>query len=70
MTPQVMRGFSDALRGAAEDLRNRLTDLDGEVGAMLDGWRGASGSAYTSAWRMWHRGAGEVQLDCRSWRMR
>jgi len=28
---------------------------------MLGGWRGASGSAYASAWELWHRGAGEVQ---------
>ncbi|GAB7145127.1 secretion protein [Mycobacterium riyadhense] len=62
MDPQVMDGFSQALRGAAEDLRNRLTELDGEVGAMLEGWRGASGNAYTAAWELWHRGAGEVQL--------
>lgn len=61
VSAQVMHGFSDALRGAAEDLRNRLSELDGDVGAMLFGWRGASGSAYTSAWEMWHRGAGEVQ---------
>ncbi|MCV7075589.1 WXG100 family type VII secretion target [Mycobacterium szulgai] len=60
--PQVMHGFSDALRGAAEDLRNRLTDLDGDVSAVLAGWHGASGSAYASAWELWHRGAGEVQL--------
>jgi len=60
--PQVMHGFCDALRGAAEDLRNRLTDLDGDVSAVLAGWHGSSGSAYTSAWELWHRGAGEVQL--------
>jgi WXG100 family type VII secretion target len=58
--PQVMRGFAESLGGVVEDLRERLAELDGQVGEMLGGWRGASGSAYTSAWEQWHRGAGEV----------
>lgn len=29
---------------------------------MLGGWRGGAGDAYGSAWELWHRGAGEVQL--------
>jgi len=60
--PAVMQGFAQGLRGAAEDLRNRLTELDGHVSDMLAGWQGKSGSAFTSAWELWHRGAGEVQL--------
>ena len=59
--PLAMQGFAQALRGGAEDLRNRLADLDEQVGEMLGGWRGASGSAYASAWELWHRGAGEVE---------
>lgn len=57
-----MQGFSEALRGGAEDLRNRLADLDGQVSEMLAGWRGRSGAAYTAQWELWHRGAGEVQV--------
>ncbi|OMC56121.1 secretion protein [Mycobacterium sp. IS-836] len=57
-----MRGFAQSLSGAAEDLRSRLAELDGQVGEMLGGWRGASGDAYGSAWQMWHRGATEVEL--------
>ena len=60
--PLVMQGFAQALHGGAEDLRNRLADLDGAVSDMLAGWRGKSGDAYTSAWELWHRGAGEVQV--------
>lgn len=60
--PQVMEGFAQSLLGAAEDLRSRLAELDGQVGEMLGGWRGASGDAYGSAWQMWHRGATEVEL--------
>ncbi|WP_076245834.1 WXG100 family type VII secretion target [Mycobacterium sp. SP-6446] len=60
--PQVMQGFAQSLSGAAEDLRSRLAELDGQVGEMLGGWRGASGDAYGSAWQMWHRGATEVEL--------
>ena len=56
-----MRGFTEALRSSAEDLRSRLTALDDQVGDMLGGWHGASGSAYAAAWELWHRGAGEVQ---------
>jgi WXG100 family type VII secretion target len=59
--PQVMQGIAEALGGVAEDLRKRLAELDGQVGDMLGGWRGASGSAYTSAWGQWRRGAAEVQ---------
>jgi WXG100 family type VII secretion target len=57
-----MQEFAQALCGGAEDLRNRLADLDDQVGEMLGGWRGASGSAYASAWELWHRGAGEVEV--------
>lgn len=57
-----MQGFSQALRGGAEDLRNRLADLDGQVSEMLAGWWGRSGGAYTAQWELWHRGAGEVQV--------
>ena len=60
--PQAMRGFAEALCGRAEELRNQLAALDGQVGGMLGGWRGASGSAYASAWERWHRGAGEVEV--------
>jgi uncharacterized protein YukE len=38
--PMVVRGFAEALRGGAEELR----------------------SAYASAWELWHRGAGEVEV--------
>jgi WXG100 family type VII secretion target len=60
--PVVMGGFAQALHGGAEELRNRLADLDQQVSGMLVGWRGTSGSAYTSAWELWHRGAGEVEV--------
>jgi WXG100 family type VII secretion target len=62
VNPLVMQGFAQALRGGAEDLRNRLADLDGQVSEMLAGWHGRSGGAYTAQWELWHRGAGEVQL--------
>jgi WXG100 family type VII secretion target len=60
--PLPMQEFSQALCGCAENLRNQLADLDDQVGEMLGGWRGASGSAYASAWELWHRGAGEVEV--------
>jgi WXG100 family type VII secretion target len=60
--PQVMQGFAQGLLGAAESLRNRLSELDGQVGEMRAGWRGGAGDAYGSAWELWHRGAAEVEL--------
>ena len=60
--PLAMRGFAETVCGAAEDLRNQLAALDDQVGDMLGGWRGASGSAYAAAWELWHRGAGEVEV--------
>jgi WXG100 family type VII secretion target len=58
----AMRGFAEALCSSAEDLGSRLTALDDQVGDMLGGWRGSSGSAYSAAWELWHRGAGEVEV--------
>ncbi len=60
--PQAMRGFAEALSGRAEELRNQFAELNAQVGDMLGGWRGTSGSAYASAWELWHRGAGEVEV--------
>ena len=60
--PEAMQRCATALGGGAEDLQNRLVELDGQVGELLGGWRGASGGAYASAWELWRRGAGEVQL--------
>lgn len=60
--PPAMRGFADALSGRAEELRNQFAQLNAAVGDMLGGWRGTSGIAYASAWELWHRGAGEVEL--------
>lgn len=57
-----MQGFAQALRGGADDLRNQLAELDSRVSDMLEGWRGRSGDAYSSAWELWHRGAAEVQV--------
>ncbi|CQD05674.1 EsaT-6 like protein EsxF [Mycobacterium lentiflavum] len=59
--PQMMAGFAQALLGGAESLRNQLAELDGHVGEMLGGWQGGSGSAYSAAWELWHRGAREVE---------
>jgi WXG100 family type VII secretion target len=59
--PLVMHGFAQALLGGAENLRSQLAELDGQVGEMLGGWQGGSGSAYSCAWERWHRGAGEVE---------
>jgi WXG100 family type VII secretion target len=59
--PMMMQGFAQALRGGAENLRNQLATLDGQVGEMLGGWQGGSGSAYSAAWEQWHRGAVEVE---------
>jgi WXG100 family type VII secretion target len=59
--PLVMHGFAQALLGGAENLRSQLAELDGQVGEMLGGWQGGSGSAYSCAWELWHRGAREVE---------
>jgi WXG100 family type VII secretion target len=59
--PEVMQGCSQALSGAAEDLHNRIVELDGQVREMLAGWQGGSGRAYGAAWDLWHRGTAEVQ---------
>lgn len=56
----VMREFAASVGGAAEHLMAQLEQLDDQVGQMLGGWRGASGTAYGSAWELWHKGATEV----------
>ncbi|ORV81934.1 secretion protein [Mycobacterium interjectum] len=60
--PLAMRGFAEVLAGRAEELRNQFAELNAQVGEMLGGWRGTSGGAYASAWELWHRGAGEVEV--------
>lgn len=60
--PAAMQGFAVSLSGAAEHLSAQLDQLDEQVGQMLGGWRGASGTAYGSAWELWHRGAREVEV--------
>lgn len=60
--PVAMQGFAVSLGGAAEQLAAQLARLDDQLGQMLGGWQGASGTAYGSAWELWHRGAREVEL--------
>ncbi|OBJ48180.1 WXG100 family type VII secretion target [Mycobacterium sp. 1423905.2] len=60
--PELLQGYAQALVGGAEELRARLAELDAHVGELLHGWRGSSGEAFASAWELWHRGAGEVEL--------
>lgn len=60
--PLVMQGHAVSVGGAAEQLSAQLSQLDDQVSQMLGGWQGASGTAYGSAWQLWHKGAREVQL--------
>lgn len=60
--PVVMQSHAVSIGGAAEHLSAELSRLDDQVGQLLGGWQGASGTAYASAWELWHRGAREVQL--------
>ena len=60
--PVVMQGAAVSLSGAAEHLSAQLSQLDDQVGQLLGGWQGASGTAYGAAWELWHRGAREVEL--------
>jgi WXG100 family type VII secretion target len=60
--PVVMQGAAASLGGAAEQLSAQLSQLDDPVGQLLGGWQGVAGSAYGSAWELWHNGAREVEL--------
>lgn len=60
--PVIMQGAAVSLSGAAEQLSAQLSQLDDQVGQMLGGWQGAAGTAYGSAWELWHKGAHEVEL--------
>ncbi|OBJ15372.1 WXG100 family type VII secretion target [Mycobacterium colombiense] len=60
--PVVMQGAAVSLSGAAEQLSAQLSRLEDQVGQMLGGWQGAAGTAYGSAWELWHKGAREVEL--------
>ncbi|CKM37791.1 ESAT-6 like protein 13 esxF [Mycobacterium tuberculosis] len=68
--PAVMQGFAASLDGAAEHLAVQLAELDAQVGQMLGGWRGASGSAYGSAGSYGIAGPVRCSWDCRCWRRR
>lgn len=60
--PVVMQSHAVSIGGAAEHLSAELAQLDDQVGQMLGGWQGAAGTAYGSAWELWHQGAREVQV--------
>ena len=60
--PTALQGCSASLGGAAEHLMSQLAELDDQVARLLAGWRGASGTAYGSAWELWQQGAREVQV--------
>jgi WXG100 family type VII secretion target len=60
--PTVLQGCAASLGGAADHLASQLAELDDRVGQVLGGWRGASGTAYGSAWELWRQGAREVQV--------
>ncbi|ORA08159.1 WXG100 family type VII secretion target [Mycobacterium arosiense] len=60
--PVVMQGAAVSLSGAAEQLSAQLSQLDDQVSQMLGGWQGVAGTAYGSAWELWHRGAREVEV--------
>jgi WXG100 family type VII secretion target len=60
--PVVMQGTAVSLSAAAEQLSGRLSQLDDQVGQLLGGWQGTAGTAYGSAWELWHKGAREVEL--------
>lgn len=60
--PVVMQSHAVSIGGAAEHLSAQLAQLEDQVGQMLGGWQGASGTAYAKAWEVWHRGAREVEL--------
>jgi WXG100 family type VII secretion target len=60
--PVVLQGHAVAVGGAAEQLMAQLAQLDDQVGQLLGGWSGAAGTAYGSAWELWHQGAREVHL--------
>jgi WXG100 family type VII secretion target len=59
--PAVLSATCQSLSGAAEHLLGRLKSLDGNVTSMLSGWQGTSGGSYGDAWKLWHRGADEVE---------
>jgi WXG100 family type VII secretion target len=60
--PVVLQGTAVSLSAAAEQLSAHLSQLDDQVGQLLGGWQGAAGTAYGSAWELWHKGAREVEL--------
>lgn len=57
----MLNATCHSLSGATDHLQSRLRSLDGTVAGMVAQCQVLSGSAYTDAWRQWHRGAGEVE---------
>lgn len=64
--PGGMRRAARVVDESAKDFRNRLADVDRRVSALLGGWLGPSGNAYSAAWEQWRRGAGEIQASLSS----
>ncbi|MRH89868.1 WXG100 family type VII secretion target [Nocardia sp. SYP-A9097] len=58
--PDGVRAFGRLAFRMAEELRSGSTTLDGEVGELMDTWRGAAAGSYRNGWDEMQRGAVEV----------
>ena len=61
VTPEILRQVSTEFEAAAQQLRDGLGALDGEIAQMLGpSWSGGAASAYDAVWREWHDGSSKV----------
>jgi WXG100 family type VII secretion target len=60
IAPWELDAAAAAVRTADEQLRDGLARLALDVQTLLDGWRGAAGSAFARAWDGWYCGAIDV----------
>lgn len=61
VTPEVLAHVSAEFDAAAQQLRDGLGSLDGEVRQILGStWTGEAASAYNAVWREWHEGSSKV----------
>jgi WXG100 family type VII secretion target len=60
VAPWELDAAARAVRAADEQLRDGLARLSLDVQGLLDGWRGAAGTAFARAWDGWYGAALEV----------
>jgi WXG100 family type VII secretion target len=62
VTSEQLESTSSSLASGESEISTKLTQLQGQVQALVDAdWQGSASSAFHDLWTQWHTGATQVQ---------